>query len=91
MKATWIVIVGTAFLVIACGKSPEQKAQDKQSAAIRDVCKKEVAFAVSIHAESQFNGLTSDQALEKCIADRERDYKEMKTPVQGHVTPTTNN
>lgn len=91
MKATWIVIVGTAFLVTACGKSPEQKVADKQPAAFRDVCKKEVSFAVSIHAESQFNGLTSDQALEKCIADRARDYKEMKTPVQGHVTPTTNN
>jgi hypothetical protein len=91
VKATWIVIVGTAFLVTACGKSPEQKAQDKQSAAIRDVCKTEVSFAVSIHAESQLGGLTSDQALEKCIADRERDYKEMKTPIQGHVTPTTNN
>jgi hypothetical protein len=91
VNATWIVIVGTAFLVTACGKSPEQKVAGTQSAAIRDVCKKEVAFAVSIHAESQFNGLTSDQALEKCIADRERDYKEMKSPVQGHVTPTTNN
>ncbi len=91
MNATWIVIARTAFLVTACAKSPEQKAQDKQSAAIRDECKKEVAFAVSIHAESQLGGLTSDQALEKCIADPERDYKEMKTPVQGHVTPTTNN
>jgi len=90
VKATWIVIVGTAFLVTACGKSPEQKAQDKQSAAIRDVCKKEVAFAVSIHAESQLGGLTPGQALEKCIADRTRDYRQMMTPVQGHVTHTTN-
>ena len=91
MKGTWVVIVGTALLVTACGKPPAQKAADTQSSAIQDVCKKEVAYAVSIHAESQFNGLTSDQALEKCIADRERDYKQMTTPVQGHVTPTTNN
>jgi hypothetical protein len=67
VKATWIVIVGTAFLVTACGKSPEQKAQDKQSAAIRDVCKKEVAFAVSIHAESQFNGLKNASRIERAI------------------------
>jgi hypothetical protein len=91
VKGTWVLIVGTAFLVTGCGKPPAQKVADKQSSAIQDVCKKEVAFAVSIHAESQFNGLTSDQALEKCIADRERDYKQMTTPVQGHVTPTTNN
>ena len=91
MKGTWVVIVGTALLVTACGKPPAQKVADKQSSAIRDVCKKEVAYAVSIHAESQFNGLTSNQALEKCIADRERDYKQMTTPVQDHVTPTTNN
>ena len=91
MKGTWVVIVGTALLIAACGKPPAQKVADKQSSAIRDVCKKEVAYAVSIHAESQFNGLTSNQALEKCIADRERDYKQMTTPVQGHVTPTTNN
>jgi len=91
VKGTWVVIVGTALFVAACGKPPEQKAADKQSSAIQDVCKKEVAYAVSIHAESQFNGLTSDQALEKCIADRERDYKQMTTPVQGHVTHTTNN
>jgi hypothetical protein len=91
VKGTWVVIVGTALLVTACGKPPAQKVADKQSSAIQEVCKKEVAFAVSIHAESQFNGLTSDQALEKCIADRERDYKQMTTPVQGHVTHTTNN
>jgi hypothetical protein len=91
VKGTWVVIVGTALLVTACGKPLAQKVADKQSSAIRDVCKKEVAYAVSIHAESQFNGLTSNQALEKCIADRERDYKQMTTPVQGHVTPTTNN
>ena len=91
MKTTWVVIAGTALLVAACGKPPEQKVADKQLSAIQDVCKKEVAFVVSIHAESQFNGLTSDQALEKCIADRERDYKQMTTPVQGHVTHTTNN
>jgi hypothetical protein len=90
VKATWVAIVGTAFLVTACGKSPEKKVADKQSAAIEDMCKKEVAFAISIHAESQFNGLSSDQALKKCVADRQRDYKEMTTPVQGHVTPTTN-
>ena len=91
MKATWIVIAATAFVVTACGKPPEQKAQDKQWAAFHDVCEKEVAFAVLIHAQSQLGGLTSDQALEKCIADRTRDYKVMTTPVQGHVTPTTNN
>jgi len=91
VKATWIVIAGITFFATACGKPSEQKVADKQWAAFHDVCKKEAQFAVSIHAESQFSGLTSDQALEKCIADRERDYKEMKTPVQGHVTPTTNN
>lgn len=90
MKATWIVIAGIAFFATACGKPPEQKIADKQWAAFHDVCKKEAQFAVSIHAESQLGGLTSDQALEKCIADRQRDYRQMMTPVQGHVTPTTN-
>ena len=91
MKATWIVIAAIAFAVTSCGKSPEQKAQDKQWAAFQDECKKEVAFAVSTHAQSLLGGLTSGQALEKCIADRTRDYKVMTTPVQGHITPSTNN
>ena len=89
MKRTW-VFLATAMILSACGKSPEQKAADKATTAFQEVCNKEVAFAVSIHAESQFNGRSPGQEIAKCIADRERDHKEMTTPVQGHVTPTTN-